>query len=148
MYFSDLNMGDRVDSAKVTDGERPSCIDVTVPNTVEDIVVTDTHPNGSIAVDSSQHEPDGLLVSAVSSGDSVSMRHSAADSVVYCTSTELSLPCGALPDNSLESDQSTHSAPLNGYCTAVETSQVRLVQLGCRWLNELKTAVENQKFSS
>ena len=137
MYFAELSIDNRVDSAKPIDAERPSCSDGAVSEAVKDKPVEAVNHNGNIGaetspkIESAQHVPDSLPVSVAStsaplSQDLSAMRHSASDSVVYRTDVEIASSCDVRPD-CMQNDPVTGSAGLNGYCRTVEETQVCLV---------------------
>jgi len=101
--------------------------DVTVSEAADTVADPINH-NGSIDVETSQHNTDSLAMFVASSGmplspGSPSMRHSASDSVVYRADADLVSSCAMLPD-CLHTEQVPISGSLNGYCKAVDESQV------------------------
>lgn len=134
--FAELSIDHRVDSAKTTNVERQLCGDDVASAAAEDegVSTAAVNHNGSVHVesspykiDSSQHKPESPPVSAASTSTPVStdsvMRHSASDSLVYRADVTLASTHDVDPD-CLQGDQVAHSARLNGYCKAVEETQV------------------------
>jgi len=134
--FAELSIDHRVDSAKTTDVERQLCSDGVASTAAEDEVAATAavNHNGSVHVesspykiDSSQRKPDSPPVSAALTSTAISadsvMRHSASDSLVYRADVTLASTLDVDPD-CVQSDQVAQSARLNGYCKAVEETQV------------------------